>query len=129
MLKRQRASSPSPPTQATAMELSLLSLDPPSSEHGVKRRRILTPPLDGPSRGRGPSPVLSVDDVDEDDTMNDGTPRLWGSDNTGDGPRPRDGPSNGGVSILRRFTPCSDDGGSSESKESSIAVAWVGGDG
>jgi len=23
--------------------------------------------------------VLSVDDVDEDDTMNDGTPRLWGS--------------------------------------------------
>jgi hypothetical protein len=79
MLKRQRASSPSPLTQATAMELSLLSLDPPSSEHGAKRRRILTPPLDGPSRGRGPSPVLSVDDVDEDDTMNDGTPRLLGS--------------------------------------------------
>jgi hypothetical protein len=59
------------------MELSLLSLDPPLSEHGAKRQRILTPPSDGPSRGRGPSPVLSVDDVDEDDTMNDGTPRLW----------------------------------------------------
>jgi hypothetical protein len=79
MLKRQRASSPLPLTQATAMELSLLSLDPPSSEHGAKRRRILTPPLDGPSHGRGLPPVLPVDDVDEDDTMNDGTPRLWGT--------------------------------------------------
>jgi hypothetical protein len=79
MLKRQRASSPSPLTQATAMELSLLSLDSPPSEHGAKRRRILAPSLDGLSRGHSLPPALSVDEVDEDDMMNDGTPTLRGS--------------------------------------------------
>jgi len=62
------------------MELSLLSLDSPPSEHGAKRRRILSPPLDGPSRGHGLPPALSVDEVDEDDMMNDGTPKPWDSE-------------------------------------------------
>jgi len=79
MLKRQRASSPSPLTQATAMEPPLLSTDPTSSEHGAKRRRILAPPLYGPSRGLDSLPVLLDDEADEDDVMDDFAPNLWTS--------------------------------------------------
>ena len=71
MLKRQRASSPSPLTQATATELPLHSHDPTSSEHGAKRRRMSAPPLDGPLRGRGMLPVSLGDELDEDDMMDD----------------------------------------------------------
>jgi hypothetical protein len=77
MLKRQRASSPSPLTQATAMELPLHSHDPTSSEHGAKRRRKLAPPLDGPSRGCDILHVPLGDELDEDDMMDDGASTLW----------------------------------------------------
>jgi len=77
MLKRQRASSPSPLSQATAMEVPLPSSDPTSSEHGAKRRRILAPSLDGASSGWGQSPILSEDDTDNDDTMGDDTLNPW----------------------------------------------------
>ena len=67
MLKRQRASSPLPLAQATIPE------SPPiSSDHGVKRRRIFAPSLDGPSRGWGGSSVASGDEEDDDDTTMDG---------------------------------------------------------
>lgn len=71
MLKRQRASSPSPLTQATAMELPLPSHDLTSSEHGAKRRRVLAPPLDGPPRGCGMLSVPLGDELDKDDMMDD----------------------------------------------------------
>ena len=77
MFKRQRASSPSPFTQATAMELPLHSLDPTSSEHGAKRRRMLAPPLDGPSRGWDMPPVPFEGEPDEDDMMDDGASKPW----------------------------------------------------
>jgi len=77
MLKRQRASSPSPLTQTPATEVPLISSVPTSSEHGVKRRRLLTPPLDGRSRGWCILPVPSEDEVDEDDIMEDDSPNPW----------------------------------------------------
>lgn len=77
MLKRQRASSPSPLTQTPETELPLISSVPTSSEHGVKRRRIHSPPLDGQSRGWAISPVPSEDEVDEDDIMGDDSPDAW----------------------------------------------------
>lgn len=73
MLKRQRASSPSPLAQATATEVPLISSDPSSSEHGAKRRKILVPPLDE----RGPWPVPLEDEADEDDIMEDGPSNPW----------------------------------------------------
>jgi hypothetical protein len=77
MLKRQRASSPSPLTQTPATEVPLISSVPTSSEHGVKRRRLLAPPLDGRSRGWGIQPVPSEDEVEEDDIMEDDSPNPW----------------------------------------------------
>lgn len=77
MLKRQRASSPSPLTQAPETELPLIPSVPTSSEHGVKRRRIHSPPLDGQSRGWGIPPEPSEDEVDEDDIMGDDSPDAW----------------------------------------------------
>ena len=77
MLKRQRASSPSPLTQATAMELPLHPHDPTSSEHGAKRRRMLAPPLDGPSRGWDMPPVPLDGELDEDDVMGEGASTPW----------------------------------------------------
>ncbi|KAH9996560.1 hypothetical protein BJV77DRAFT_987653 [Russula vinacea] len=74
MLKRQRASSPSPVTPVPATEVPLISSAPTSSEHGVKRRRMLTPPSDGRSRVWDTLPVPPEDDVDEDDIMGDGSP-------------------------------------------------------
>ncbi|KAI9454846.1 hypothetical protein BJY52DRAFT_696303 [Lactarius psammicola] len=72
MLKRQRASSPSPLAQATAPESLPISSDPASSKQGVKRRRIFAPSLDGPSRGWGGSSVAFGDEEDEDDIIMDG---------------------------------------------------------
>lgn len=77
MLKRQRASSPSPVTPVPATEVPLISSAPTSSEHGVKRRRMLTPPSDGRSRVWDTLPVPPEDDVDEDDIMGDGSPTPW----------------------------------------------------
>ena len=77
MLKRQRASSPSPLTQTPATEVPLISSAPTSSEHGVKRRRLLAPPLDGRSRGWDILPVPSEDEVEEDDIMEDDSPNPW----------------------------------------------------
>jgi hypothetical protein len=77
MLKRQRASSPSPLTQTPATEVPLISSVPTSSEHGAKRRRLLAPPLDGRSHGWGMLPVPSEDEVEEDDIMEDGSPNPW----------------------------------------------------
>ena len=77
MLKRQRASSPSPLTQTPATEVPLISSLPISSEHGVKRRRLLTPPLDKRSRGWGILPVPLEDEVEEDDIMEDDSPNPW----------------------------------------------------
>jgi hypothetical protein len=77
MLKRQRASSPSPLTQTPATEVPLISSVPTSSEHGVKRRRLLAPPLDGRSRGWGMLPVPSEGEVEEDDIMEDDSPNPW----------------------------------------------------
>ncbi len=79
MLKRQRASSPSPLTHATVPESLPISSDPGSSKHGVKRRRIFAPPLDGPSRGWGESSVVFGDDEDKaDDIIMDGhTLTTW----------------------------------------------------
>jgi len=77
MLKRQRASSPSPLTQVTAMELPLHSHDPTPSEHGAKRRRMLAPPLDEPPRDCGMLPVPLGDELDEDDMMDDCASTLW----------------------------------------------------
>jgi hypothetical protein len=74
MLKRQRASSPSPLTQTPATEVPLISSVPTSSEHGVKRRRLLTPPLDGQPRGWD---ILPVSSEDEDDLMEDDSPNPW----------------------------------------------------
>jgi hypothetical protein len=74
MLKRQRASSPSPLTQAPAAEVPFISSVPTSSEHGVKRRRIHSPTLDGRPRVL---PVPSEDEVDEDDIMGDDSPNSW----------------------------------------------------
>ena len=74
MLKRQRASSPSPLAQTPATELPLI---PTSSEHGVKRRRMHSPPLDGQSRGWGTPPVPSEDEADEDDIMGDDSSNVW----------------------------------------------------
>lgn len=71
MLKRQRASSPLPAAHATIPESLPISSDP-SSNHGVKRRRIFAPSLDGSSRGWGGSPVVSGDEEDEDDIIMDG---------------------------------------------------------
>ncbi|KAH9176936.1 hypothetical protein EDB89DRAFT_1937244 [Lactarius sanguifluus] len=79
MLKRQRASSPSPFAQATIPESPPISSDPASSKHGAKRRRIIAPSLDGPSRGWGGSSVAFGDEEDEDDIIVDGrtlTPTL-----------------------------------------------------
>lgn len=79
MLKRQRASSPSPFAQATIPESPPISSDPASSKHGAKRRRIFAPSLDGPSRGWGGSSVAFGDEEDEDDIIVDGrtlTPTL-----------------------------------------------------
>jgi hypothetical protein len=70
MLKRQRASSPLPVAHATVPESLPISSDP-SSNHGMKRRRIFAPSLDGSSRGWGGSPVVSSDDEDEDDIIMD----------------------------------------------------------
>lgn len=77
MLKRQRASSPSPFTQTPATDVPLISPMPTSSEHGVKRRKLLAPPLDGRSRGWNIQPVLSEDEVEEDDIMADDSPNPW----------------------------------------------------
>lgn len=77
MLKRQRASSPSPLTQTPATEVPLISSVPTSSEHGAKRRRLLTPLLDGRPRGWGILPVPSEDEVEEDDIMEDDSPSPW----------------------------------------------------
>ncbi len=77
MLKRQRASSPSPPTQLPATEVPLISSVQTSSEHRVKRRRLFSPPLDGQSRGWGIPPVPSEDEVDEDDIMGGDSPNPW----------------------------------------------------
>ena len=71
MLKRQRASSPLPLTQATIPESPPLSSDPSSSKQGEKRRRIFAPSLDGPSRGWGEPSVASGDEEDEDDIIMD----------------------------------------------------------
>jgi len=74
MLKRQRASSPLPVAHATLPESLPISSDP-SSNHGVKRRRIFAPSLDGSSRGWGGSSIVSGDEEDEDDIiMNGRTP-------------------------------------------------------
>jgi len=73
MLKRQRASSPLPLAQATIPESLPISSDP-SSNHGVKRRRIFAPSLDGSSRGWGGFPAASADEEDEDDIMDGRTP-------------------------------------------------------
>ncbi len=72
MLKRQRASSPSPLAQATVPESLPISSDPAPSKQGGKRRRILAPSLDGPSRGWGGSSVSFGDEEDEDDIIMDG---------------------------------------------------------
>lgn len=77
MLKRQRASSPSPLTRTPTTEVPLISSLPTSSEHGVKRRRLLTPPLDRRSRGWGIPPVPSEDEVEDDDIMEDDPPNPW----------------------------------------------------
>ena len=77
MLKRQRASSPSPLSQTPATEVPLISSVPTSSEHGVKRRKLLTPPPDGRPRGWGILPVPSEDEVEEDDIMEDDSPNPW----------------------------------------------------
>jgi hypothetical protein len=77
MLKRQRASSPSPLTQTPATEVPLIAPVPTSSEHGVKRRRLLAPPLDGRSRGWDILPVPLEDEVEEDDIMEDDSPNPW----------------------------------------------------
>jgi len=77
MLKRQRASSPPPLTQTPATEVPLVSSVPTLSEHGVKRRRLLTPPLDRQSREWGILPVPSEDEVEEDDVMEDDSPNPW----------------------------------------------------
>jgi hypothetical protein len=77
MLKRQRASSPSPLTQTPATEVPLISSVPTSSEHGVKRRRLLAPALDGRSRGWGMLPVPSEGEVEEDDIMEYDSPNPW----------------------------------------------------
>ena len=50
------------------------------------------------------------------------------SDGTGSTSHPR-GPSSGEVSNLRRFTPCSDDVGTDDSRGTSVAGVWVRGDG
>lgn len=71
MLKRQRASSPLPVAHATIPESLPISSDP-SSNHGVKRRRIFAPSLDGSSRGWGGCSVVSGDEEDEDDIIMDG---------------------------------------------------------
>jgi len=87
MLKRQRASSPSPLTQTPETELPLIPSVPTSSEHGVKRRRIHSPPLDGQSRGWGIPPEPSEDEIDEDDVMGDDSPDAWATpslDGTGE---------------------------------------------
>jgi hypothetical protein len=76
MLKRQRASSPSPLAQPPETELPLTSSDP-NSERGAKRRRIFGPPLDGPSRGRGSLSADLEDEDDEDDIMEGCTPHPW----------------------------------------------------
>jgi len=76
MLKRQRASSPSPPTQIPATEVPLISPISTSSEHGVKRRKLYSPPLNGP-QGWGISPMPSEDVVDEDDVMGGDSPNPW----------------------------------------------------
>ncbi|KAF8273772.1 hypothetical protein EI94DRAFT_1714892 [Lactarius quietus] len=73
MLKRQRASSPLPFAQATVPESLPISSDP-SSNHGVKRRRIFAPSLDGSSRGWGAPSVASGDEEDEDDIIMGGRP-------------------------------------------------------
>jgi hypothetical protein len=77
MLKRQRASSPSPLTQNPPTEVPLISSVPTSSEHGVKRRRLHTPPLDGRLRGWDILPVPSEDEAEEDDIMEDDSPSPW----------------------------------------------------
>ncbi|KAF8499183.1 hypothetical protein F5888DRAFT_152477 [Russula emetica] len=77
MLKRQRASSPPPLTQTPETEVPLISSVPTSSEHGVKRRRLLAPPLDGRSRGWDIPPVSSEDEVEEDDIMEDDSSNPW----------------------------------------------------
>lgn len=51
------------------------------------------------------------------------------SDDTGSTSHPRDRPSSGGASNLRRFTPCSDDIGKDEIRGTSVAGVWVRGDG
>jgi hypothetical protein len=51
------------------------------------------------------------------------------SDDTGAMPHPRDRPSCGGASNLRRFTPCSDGVGRDEIRGTSVAGVWVRGDG
>ncbi len=77
MLKRKRAASPSPLTQTPATEVPLISSVPTSSEHGVKRRKLHSPPLDGRPCGWGIPPVSSEDGVDEDDVMGDDSPNPW----------------------------------------------------
>ena len=77
MLKRQRASSPSPLTPVPATEVPLISSTPTSSEHGVKRRRMLAPPSDGRSRVWDTLPVPSEDEVDEDGIMGDDWSTPW----------------------------------------------------
>ena len=76
MLKRQRASSPSPLAQPTATELPLTSADS-TSEHGAKRRRIFGPPLEEPSRGWGLVCTPSEDEEDENDIMDGCTSNSW----------------------------------------------------
>ncbi len=51
------------------------------------------------------------------------------SDDTGGMSHPRDCPSSGGESNLRRFTPCSDGVGTDEIRGTSVAGVWVRGDG
>jgi hypothetical protein len=77
MLKRQRASSPSPLSQTPTTEVPLISSVPTSSEHGVKRRKLLTPPPDGQPRGWGILPVPSEDEVEEDDIMEGDSSNPW----------------------------------------------------
>ncbi|KAF8480961.1 hypothetical protein DFH94DRAFT_737073 [Russula ochroleuca] len=77
MLKRQRASSPLPLTPVPATEVPLISSVPTSSEHGVKRRRMLAPPLDGQFRGWDILPTPPEDEVDEDGIMGDDSPTPW----------------------------------------------------
>lgn len=77
------------------------------------------PKLGSPAVGHGhgeSSPIISSSSTSS-------------SEGTGSMPHSRDRPSNGGGCILRRFTACSDDVGRDEIRGTSVAGAWVRGNG